>query len=167
MSTLYDKMVEVSTLLEGNFQVDDSAWDGSPFAWIRQHNPKTVGAIGEQMISGWFESNGSVVLPRASSSHDRIVDGKKIEMKFSTMWTNGCYRFSQIRDQDYDALACMGVSPHAMHCWVLPKSVVVEAISKKWILPQHGGASATETAWFGIDPIQPPDWIAPYGGRVN
>ena len=151
-TTNYDRMAEYSLILEGAFQVDDSAWEGSPFAWIRQHNPKTVGAIGEQMISEWFKSNGSVVLPRESSTHDRVVDGKRVEMKFSTMWTNGCYRFSQIRDQDYDALVCMGVSPHAMHCWMFPKDVVKEAISNKWILPQHGGASAKETAWFGINP---------------
>jgi len=144
----------------------DIRWEGSPYQWIQTRPPRQKGAIGEALLARWLDGLNLPVCKSRGSSSDRRVGKARIEIKLSFLWKTGLYRFMQIRDQDYDHLVCLGLSPDLFHCWVIPKAVVLE----KWeardgIEPQHGGSTSTETAWLAVtpDPLVP-SWISQWGG---
>ncbi len=101
-------------------------WIGSPFAWIRTRPSRQVGTIGEQLVAGWAAAKGLDVVRTGDSDADRVINGKRIEIKFSMLWTSGRYVFQQIRDQRYDYALLLAISPFTASCWVVPKSVLME-----------------------------------------
>lgn len=86
-------------------------WEGSPFAWIKGRPSRQVGAIGEKLVAGWCAAKGFDVTAALNSDADRVIHGHRVEVKFSTLWASGGYKFQQIRDQNYDYLFCLGLSP--------------------------------------------------------
>ena len=151
--------------LETDYVQHDDAWDGSPFAWIKTRPSRQIGKIGEQLVAGWCAAKGLDVLASGSSQFDRYIHGYKVEIKFSTLWKAGTYRFQQVRDQDYQLAICLGVSPFDAHCWVLPKQVLRQHVIGH--SGQHGGQTAQETAWLIVDPNAPSDWLTRRGGRLR
>jgi hypothetical protein len=45
-----------------------------------------------------------------------LINGHRVEIKFSTLWQEGIYNFQQIRDQNYEYAVCLGISPFEAHC---------------------------------------------------
>lgn len=147
-----------------------NTWDESPFGWlVAGPSSREKGAIGEELVSSYLEYKGFDVSRPPDSEADRIVAGKRVEIKMSTLWKNGIYKFQQLRDQNYDFVICLGVSPFDVHCWVIPKQIIID----KWhddevkdIRSQHGGVAATETAWLQVRPQSPSEWIREWGGSL-
>ena len=158
-------LVGLASTLEGDYVEYDDAWAGSPFAWIKTRPSRQRGKIGEQLVAGWCAAKGLDVLGSRSAQFDRYIHGYKVEIKFSTLWKAGGYTFQQVRDQDYDLVICLGISPFDAHCWVLPKEVLREHVIGH--TGQHGGRTARDTAWFSVDPNDPADWLSQYGGRLR
>lgn len=126
-------LVALSQTLQKQYESGNSDWYNSPFAWIKTRPSRQVGAIGENLIAGWLATRGFNVMRSGDTEADRIVEGKRVEIKFSTLWANGGYKFQQLRDQNYDLVICLGVSPFNAHSWVIPKQEVLT-----WIIHQHG-----------------------------
>lgn len=144
---------------------DDSSgdpWVGSPFEWLMRLPSRSRGKAGELIAEAWLEGLGFAVRSPANSGHDRLVSGHKVEIKFSTLWQSGEYVFQQLRDQDYTHAMMIGVSPFAAHCWLVPKE---EVFSRS--MPQHGGASGTDTHWLRLRADSPPGWLGPFGGELD
>jgi len=144
--------------------IDKRAWQRSPWGWYVELPSTTRGAAGEKLAAELLVAAGFTVEPRVSVGHDLVVNGAKIEVKTSSLWS-GCryYGFSQLRDQDYDLLFLLGISPHMLHAWAVPKEVALRHAFR-----QHNGAAGQEVRWLKyIYPDQPPAWIAPYGGDLN
>jgi len=148
-----------------NDYLPSDAWVGSPFAWILQTPSRTKGAIGEKLVAGWAASKGFDVVRSPNSDADRVINGHRIEIKLSTLWANGGFKFQQIRDQDYDYCFCLGISPFDAQAWLLPKDVLREEVIG--VMGQHTGAGGKDTAWLGFNEEQPYDWMKPYGGRLR
>ncbi len=140
------------------------AWEGSPFAWIRTRPSRQRGAIGEQIVAGWCAAKGADVLRSTTSEYDRGIDGHRVEIKFSTLWASGVFKFQQIRDQRYEQLLCLGIEPLDAHCWVIPKPVLHDHVIGH--TGQHTGRSGSDTAWLSFPAADPPAWIAPFGGTL-
>lgn len=140
-------------------------WEGSPFQWILRTPSRTKGAVGEALVAGWCAAKGFDVIRARNSDADRIVHGQRIEIKMSTLWTNGGYRFQQIRDQEYDYCLCLGISPFDAHAWLLPKQVLREYVIGH--MGQHTGATGNDTAWLGFQVDNPYVWMEPYGPRLG
>jgi hypothetical protein len=143
----------------------DDPWLGSPFEWILKTPSRTRGAIGEKLVAGWCAAKGADVVRSPDSEADRVINGHRVEVKFSTRWRSGGYKFQQVRNQNYAYLIALGVSPFDAHCWVLPKSVLTEYVIGH--MGQHTGAAGQDTAWLGFDSHRPYDWMKPYGGRLS
>jgi hypothetical protein len=80
------------------------------------------------------------------------------------MWEDGKYVFQQIRDQDYEYLLCLGISPLESHAWVMKKSEIPFDKLKH----QHGGdARGRDTWWFSVNLTSIPDWLKPFGGSLS
>lgn len=103
---------------------EDDPWARSPFGWIKSRPSRQVGKIGEQLVAGWCAAKGFNVNRSSSSEADRIIENKLVEIKFSTLWETGIYKFQQIRDQNYDFVFCLGISPLDAHCWVISKETL-------------------------------------------
>ena len=133
-------LVALSKTLEMEYSDDNDEWIDSPFAWIKTRPSRQVGAIGEKLIAGWLATRGFNVNRSGDSDADRILENKRVEIKFSTLWKTGGYKFQQIRDQNYDLLICLGVSPFDAHCWVIPKADVMRLwLVEGKITGQHYG----------------------------
>jgi hypothetical protein len=159
-------LVSISATLERDYMPgSDDPWAGSPFGWIRSRPSRQRGAIGEQLVAGWCAAKGLDVTRSTNSDADRVIHGHRVEIKFSTLWQSGVYKFQQIRDQQYDYLFCLGVAPFDAHAWLLPKSVLFEHVIGH--MGQHTGATGTDTAWLSFQAGAPYGWMNTYGGTLG
>ena len=142
-------------------------WEGSPFAWIKMRPSRQIGAIGEKLVSGYLATKGFDVTRSPDREADRLVNGTRAEIKFSTLWENGSYTFQQLRDQNYKFVICLGISPFDAHCWVLPKDVIMEKWKAGEIGPQHGGQAGQDTAWLHVNPNSVHGWLQEWGGDLS
>ena len=154
-----------STIAHDYVSDPNDPWNGSPFQWILSTPSRTKGAIGEALVAGWCAAKGFDVVRSGSSESDRIIEGHRVEIKFSTLWKTGGYKFQQIRDQDYDYCFCIGISPFDAHAWLIPKSVLKEYVIGH--MGQHTGAAGADTAWLGFPVGQPLPWMDAHGGRLS
>lgn len=142
-------------------------WSGSPFGWLAPWPPsKTKGMIFEAVVHRWCEEMGLEVAHSGDSEADRVIGGRRFEIKGSTLWKAGHYTFQQLRDQNYDAVICLGVSPFNAHCWILPKEEIRARRKTGEISSQHGGRSGRDTAWLWVDPEAPDEWLHKWGGSL-
>jgi hypothetical protein len=161
-------LANCSLTLQRDYADEDKEWAGSPFAWIKTRPSRQVGTIGEKLVSGWLATKGFDVARSPDSDADRLVNGVRAEIKFSTLWKNGSFKFQQLRDQNYKFAICLGICPFDAYCWILPK----ELILAKWrandgIESQHGGQDGSDTAWLTVEPGKEPGWLRECGGRLS
>ena len=166
------RLIEIANRLEHRY-IDDSdisdIWDGSPFEWLKGGlASKRKGVAFEELVSEWCIAKGLHVAKSPNSDADRIIAGLRAEIKGSTLWKGGAYTFQQIRDQNYNFVVCMGISPFDAHCWVIPKDDIMALRDEGLISPQHGGSRGSDTLWInGVNPKNPPDWLRPYDGTLT
>lgn len=142
----------------------EDPWAGSPFAWIKTRPSRQVGKIGEQLVAGWCAAKGLDVTASEDYQADRVIAGRRVEIKFSTLWESGVYKFQQLRDQSYDFAICLGISPFDAHCWVISKILLRQHVIGH--TPQHTGKAGTDTFWLSFDVAAPPAWLNHCGGRL-
>jgi hypothetical protein len=160
-------LASIAAGLEQDYvRADVSPWDGSPFEWILRQSSRRRGAIGEKLVAGWSAAKDFDVLKPRNSDADRIINNVRVEIKTSTLWENGQYKFQQIRDQEYDFLFALGISPFDAHAWLIPKHALMNG-RKIGLTGQHTGAQGTDTSWLGFRATTPPDWLDPYGGSLS
>ena len=160
-------LAAIAGILEQDYRNAATNWTHSPFGWIKALPSRSAGAVFESLVAGWCAAKGLDVTRSPDSDADRVMSGLRTEIKGSTLWRNGSYKFQQLRDQNYGMVVCLGVSPFDAHCWVIEKDTVMTLWSNGTISSQHGGASGTDTAWITVNPEQPPDWIRPLGGSLS
>ena len=160
-------LATIAGTIEQDYQDVDTDWERSPFAWIKTLASRRAGAVFESLVAGWCAAKGLDVIRSPDSDADRVISGLRTEIKGSTLWRNGSYKFQQLRDQDYNLVVCLGISPFDAHCWVIEKAVVMSLWNDGVIRSQHGGATGSDTAWITVNPANPPAWLLPYGGTLR
>ena len=144
---------------------ESDPWRESPFAWIKTRPSRQVGKIGEQLIAGWCAAKGLDVCSSGDTEADRVIAGHRMEIKFSTLWKSGVYKFQQLRDQNYEYAVCLGLSPFTARCWVISKAILREHVIGH--TPQHTGRGGTDTFWLSFPADDPPQWMDECGGRLS
>ena len=73
---------------------------------------------------------------------------------------------SRTLQKEYDSRGGEGRKggPFDVHCWALPKKVVMERWRSGAIASQHGGRGGRDTAWLHVVPGEEPAWLRPWGG---
>lgn len=165
----FDELAALGAAIDARYTDTTEAWRDSPFLWLKRRPSRQVGAIGEELVEQWLATNGIPVVRPPDSDADRIVAGHRAEIKLSTLWSTGLYKFQQLRNQDYEFAILLGISPHDAHCWVLPKADLLRLWRVEHVISsQHdGGHGGIDTAWFAVDPADPPAWIRPFGGTLD
>lgn len=160
-------LAAISVTLQADYAAEGLAWHGSPFAWIKTRPSRQIGVIGEKLIAGWLAAKDCDVVRSPDCEADRVINGRRAEIKFSTLWTAGFYKFQQIRNQNYELAICLGVSPFDAHCWAIPKSVLMEQWRTGGIESQHGGRAGSDTAWLTVCVGREPAWLGEWGGSLG
>lgn len=115
------RLAEIADKIKGEYIQEGKAWANSPFAWIRACPSRQIGKIGERLVAGWCAGRGLQVIGCRDPEADLLIEGHRVEVKFSTLWESGIYVFQQIRNQNYEYVICLGLSPFDAHCWVIPR----------------------------------------------
>lgn len=159
-------LASIAATLKSDYVKDDAhdPWAGSAFQWIRTQPSRRVGKIGEQLVAGWCAAKGLDVVSSGDSEADRVIAGRRVEIKFSTLWESGVYKFQQLREQNYEYAVCLGLSPFDAHCWVISKALLREHVIGR--TPQHTGRGGTDTFWLSFQVGSPPGWLGACGGRL-
>ena len=162
-------LAALSESLKSEYQTEeDLNWLQSPFGWIKSQTSRRKGAIGEKLVAGWCAARDLNVLRSPDAEADRVLEGFRTEIKFSTLWANQTYKFQQIRDQDYQLLVCLGISPFTAHAWVFEKEFLVSNTGLvAGLSHQHGGAEGRDTAWLSVSPTNVHPWMNAYGGDLG
>lgn len=159
-------LVGVAQSIEPQYVYLEQEWKGSPFGWIKHQPSRRRGTILEQLIEGWCRTNSFNVASSPNSDSDRVIGGLRVEIKGSTLWASGGFKFQQLRNQAYDIVICLGISPFDAQCWVIPKSVLFAHPRPEGVTPQHGGRAGRDTWWLCFQASSPPQWLRQWGGRL-
>lgn len=163
--TDFDLLQTAANYIKPELENELRMWSNSPFNWIIRLPSGTKGKLGKKLISQWCALKGLAVDRSPDSEADMLINGYRIEVKFSTLWQKGIYKFQQLRDQNYDFCICLGISPFLAHCWVIDKKILLQNVIGH--LGQHTGVSGKDTAWFTVNPNNPPGWLIGCGGSLN
>ncbi len=154
-------MLATSSVQFRNEVENNDTWNNSPFEWILSLPARQKAKIARKLVISWIEEKGISADRLNIPGENIIINGLTIAIKFSTLWSNGIYKFQQIRKEGYDQLLCFGISPNDVHCWIFDREYVLKNAT-----PQHKGARGAEY-WIEINLIHPPDWIKSYGGSLE
>lgn len=129
----------------------------SPFRVYKEMSSKKKGKYFELIVEQYLKKQGYNVTKSQNSDHDRVVNGKKLEIKGSMLWGEGThFRWQQIRtSQDYDVMCFVAIYPDRIELYGATKDVVkynleVQDDRGNWIYNQHGG-KRTNSGTFVID----------------
>ena len=91
---IQDREVRILASLAGtmksDYAADDLAWEGSPFAWIKQRPSRQRGKIGEMLVAGWCASRGlDVTKAHSVPSWLRLWTGWEVQ-------SDGGFSFSRL-----------------------------------------------------------------------
>ena len=161
------RLAIIAGVLEPGYRDAAGDWVHSPFGWIKVLPSRRAGAVFEALVASWCAEEGLDVTSSPDSDADRIISGLRTEIKGSTLWANGSYKFQQLRDQNYSIVVCLGISPFDAHCWVIEKGDLMALWNDGVISSQHGGAGGRDTAWITVNPANPLDWLWTYGGTLE
>ena len=146
--------------------IDNDIYIGSVFLPLKNLSSKKKGAMFEKLYHEYKLAQGCVVTKPTNSNHDRIVDGKKVEIKGSFLWGDGThFRWQQIRtNQDYDVVVFIAVYPDRIEFYQADKQTVkdnleVQDSEGNWIYNQHGGKTVN-SGCFCVDGFSSDyDWM--------
>lgn len=146
----FNLLASSATYIKQDLEKDYLGWRDSPFEWVLR------------LPAG---SKGLSVDRSPDSQADMLVNGHRIELKTSTLWKSGIYKFQQIRDQNYEYVICLGISPFQAHCWVISKTILLKHVIGH--MGQHTGVGGQDTSWITVNPNRPPSWLVPCGGGLD
>lgn len=134
-------------------------WRGSPFAPLRTLKPIPKSNTVREMLAMWFAHNGVVATVKTIAGNATLIlpDKQLAMVKVSTLWSEGFYRFQQIKDWDYQVALLLGISPQTIHLWIIPREEIVTRS-----IPQHGVGSRM----LNVRPDKLPAWMSSYGGTL-
>lgn len=161
----FNLLASAANYIKKDFERDQSSWQGSPFEWVLSLPTGSKGSLGKRLVKQWCALKELAVDRSPDSDADMLINGHRVEIKFSTLWEVGIYKFQQIRDQNYEYCILLGVSPFEAHCWVVSKTILrLHVIGH---LGQHTGLAGQETAWLTVNPQTPPTWLNQCGGNLD
>jgi hypothetical protein len=161
----FNLLASAATYIKPEFDKAKSPWNGSPFEWATKLPSGSKGKLGKRLVYQWCAIKGLSIDSSPDSDADMLINGHRVEIKFSTLWEIGIYKFQQIRNQNYEYAVCLGVSPFEAHCWVISKKILKEHVIGH--LGQHTGAKGQDTAWLTVNPQNPPEWLSNCGGKLE
>jgi hypothetical protein len=96
----------ISTKIKAAFDTpEDLEWKGHSLEWIRSHPSARIGKIGRSFVQSLCEGSGLKV---KKIGYSLIIKDKKIQVRFSTGWSGGGFKFEQLRYEGFDRSLLLG-----------------------------------------------------------
>ena len=109
----------------------------SPFKDIISLPPATKGKRYEQIVDHTMTRMGYDVQPNQTAEYDRVINGKRVEIKGSSLAADKNFKFHQIRlNDDYDQLLLICFWPLDCRMFILEKDDISKS---KMVTNDHGG----------------------------
>ncbi|MCJ7434352.1 MAG: hypothetical protein MUO77_12765 [Anaerolineales bacterium] len=164
-NTEFELLATAAKFIEKEYAKGNEAWQSSPFEWVLYLPTGSKGSLGKRLIKQWCALKELAVDRSPDSEADMLINGHRVEIKFSTLWKAKIYKFQQIRNQNYEYCILLGISPFEAHCWVVSKNILWQYVIGH--MGQHTGSSGQETSWLSVNPAKPPDWLSKCGGTLE
>ncbi len=161
----FELLAKAAEFIKNEITKESSIWANSPFEWVLALPSGSKGKLGKRLVYQWCAIKGLSVDASPDPEADMLINGHRVEIKFSTLWKSGIYKFQQIRDQNYEYSVLLGISAFEAHSWILSKALLKKHVIGH--LGQHTGSSGKDTAWITVNPNMPPQWLMPYGGTLE
>tara|TARA_B100002019_G_scaffold73669_1_gene63639 strand:+ start:9646 stop:10176 length:531 start_codon:yes stop_codon:yes gene_type:complete len=130
-------------------------YNDSPFRVYKEMSSKRKGKFFEKLVSEYCKHLGFAVTRPKQSEYDRIINGRRVEIKGSMLWGGGDqFRWQQIRTgQDYDVIIFLAMYPDRVEMYSSTKQEVDEFVSAQdengfWKYNQHGGKTVNSGTFF-------------------
>lgn len=148
---------------------EDLAWQGSPFDWFRKRASATKGKIGRDLVFSMVEAVGFQPGRRGMAIE---VNRRIIRVKLSMMWGGGSLTFEQIKNDNFDYLACLGLYPDSSYGWLIPKDELIvdgAAQEREGFSGQHTAPGRDPSDFWlqNLSVSNPYPWLKPYGGTTG
>ncbi len=98
----FNLLASAANYIKKDFEKNRSEWQGSPFEWILELPTGSKGSLGKRLVKQWCALKELAVDRSPDSDADMLINGHRVEIKFSTLWEAGIYKFQKIRDQNYE-----------------------------------------------------------------
>lgn len=150
---MFHSIFEDGSLQEYISQNVQDPWVGTPFEGYVFMSPKQKGIFGERFVSKYFVLKGSKVEKPKNTGHDRIIDDKLSEIKFSlaTRDKKGGVKEDQFiinhvsKDKNWERLVFFGINPTEEDCrffWFSKEDFIQHLESDECVFAaQQGGKS--------------------------
>lgn len=140
----------------------------SPFKPLKSLASRTKGAAFERITSDILTTQGHEVMAPLSSEYDRLVDGKRVEIKGSFLWGNyGYFRWQQIRaNQEYDYILFLSFFPDRLEIHFATKDTAIKHLSTPdsdghFPHNQHGGRNQDSGTYYMQGVAEDFPWLTP------
>jgi hypothetical protein len=139
--------------LSGDFTEPADDWDDSPYLWLKQLPPVSRGRAAAALLHRWCQHLGIPATANPKAPTELSTPAGTVQVKSSTLWSAGEYRFQAVRPGHHTHLALLGISPHRAHLWVLPSGLALA----------HRDNVRGDAGWITLTPTRPAAWTHPYG----
>jgi site-specific DNA-methyltransferase (adenine-specific) len=157
----FDFITSTARYFRSEIEEISDQWQDSPLGWMYKLAPGKKGSLAKKIITVWCASKGLDVQHTSVKDIDLFINGLRFVVKLSFLWENGAYKFQQIKDNGYDNLICLGISPFDAHCWVFERTYVIKNAT-----PQHKSSMSTDY-WIAINPNKTEEWANNFGGTLG
>tara|TARA_B100001996_G_scaffold307384_1_gene248751 strand:- start:143 stop:655 length:513 start_codon:yes stop_codon:yes gene_type:complete len=142
-------MVDITTYNAHTLALQDAIkcpYADSPYKVYKGMSSKKKGKYFEMIVAEYLTILGYTVKRSKSSDYDRIVNGKKVEIKGSMLWGTGTqFRWQQIRPhQSYDLVVFLAMYPDRLEFYSSEKNELRDLVTTQdnqgnFVYNQHGG----------------------------
>ena len=148
-------------------------WINSDFSLVKDIlNPRIRGEAMIALALKFIRKSEYPMDPdsKHNSTQTAKINKKLIQIKTSSLWRGGFYKFQQIRRTDkFDLLFCFGISPGNVHCWIIERYLIINDIGFwedfEGLENQH--ANEETTRWLKVNPKNVADSLKPWGGELD
>ena len=158
MSLLLETAERLLPYLES---INVNYWEDTQFKLYRTASNTGKGAYGERFVTDLLTAKGYNVSKPSNTGHDRIVNGLKLEIKFSLSMTNhkkglvedNSFMMNHLStDKDFDVLYFLGINRDFSTVEILLTKESFKEImntpNQQYFNPQQGGKKGKNNDWM-------------------
>lgn len=130
------------------------SWEGSPFAWMRPHSPRTKSKMAVDIAQAWLQARGvEWMLSDDTLSHFTLPRLGRVDVHLALLGKEGRFEFAQLREPGLgtDAIWLIGVEPLRVRLWGAKPSSVSHLPTYSIHKPGYHHCT--------FDPDDPPEWM--------
>ena len=102
----FELLATAANYIKNDLLHENEDWKDSPFSWVRSLPAGSKGKLGKHLVYQWCALKGLNVGSSPDSEADMLINGKRVEIKFSTLWKSG---FRSLFSTAVRIFCCVGV----------------------------------------------------------